>query len=51
MARLWAPKDTDPPNRRAVRAAMANAITLTPFDWFTQKLDLALRGIDARFRR
>ncbi|GCB44738.1 TetR/AcrR family transcriptional regulator [Streptomyces sp. NL15-2K] len=51
MAQLWAPKDTDPPNRRAVRAAMANAITLTPFDWFTQKLDLALRGIDARFQR
>jgi AcrR family transcriptional regulator len=51
MAQLWAPNDADPPDRRAVRAAMANAITLTPFDWFTQKLDLALSGIDARFRR
>jgi AcrR family transcriptional regulator len=51
MARLWAPNDADPPNRRAVRAAMTNAITLAPFDWFTQKLDLALRGIEATFRR
>ncbi|KAB2352280.1 TetR/AcrR family transcriptional regulator [Actinomadura rudentiformis] len=49
MARLWAPNDADPPSRRAVRAAMTNAITLTPFDWFSQKLDLALEGIEARF--
>jgi AcrR family transcriptional regulator len=48
MAQLWAPNDDDPPNRRAVRAAMTNAITLAPFDWFTQKLDLALNGIEAR---
>jgi hypothetical protein len=30
---------------------MTNAITLAPFDWFIQKLDLALKGIEARFRR
>jgi AcrR family transcriptional regulator len=51
MAQLWAPNDTDPPSRRTVRAAMTNAITLAPFEWFTQKLDLALAGIEARFRK
>jgi AcrR family transcriptional regulator len=51
MAQLWAPNDADPPNRRAVRAAMTNAITLSPFDWFTQKLGLALKGIEATFRK
>jgi AcrR family transcriptional regulator len=50
MARLWAPNDIDPPDRQAVRAAMANAITLAPFDWYTRKLGLALDGIQARFR-
>lgn len=49
MARLWAPNDTDPPTRRAVRAAMTDAIRCAPFDWYSQKLDLALEGIDARF--
>lgn len=51
MAQLWAPNDADPPNRRAVRAAMTNAITLSPFDWYTQKLDLALNGISATLRK
>jgi hypothetical protein len=30
---------------------MTNAITLTPFDWYTQKLDLALTGIETTFRK
>jgi AcrR family transcriptional regulator len=51
MAQLWAPNDTDAPSLRAVRAAMTDAITLPPFDWFTQKLDLALEGVAARFRK
>jgi AcrR family transcriptional regulator len=51
MAQLWSPNPADPPNRRAVRAAMANAITTTPYDWYTQKLDLALTGIETRFRK
>lgn len=50
MAQLWAPTSTDPPSRRAVRAAMTNAITLDPYDWFTQKLGLALEGVQATFR-
>lgn len=45
MAQLWAPDPADPPSRRAVRAAMTEAITLAPFDWFAQKLELALKGI------
>ncbi|MFD0854685.1 TetR/AcrR family transcriptional regulator, partial [Actinomadura adrarensis] len=49
MARLWSPNDTDPPARRAVRAAMTDAIRSAPFDWYTRKLDLALEGIEAGF--
>jgi AcrR family transcriptional regulator len=51
MAQLWAPNDTEPPNRRAVRAAMTNAITLEPFEWYTRKLGLALDGIQARYKK
>ncbi|CAM3369361.1 TetR/AcrR family transcriptional regulator [Kibdelosporangium persicum] len=51
MAQLWAPNDADPPNRRAVRAAMTNAITLAPFEWFTRKLDLAINGIEGTFHQ
>jgi hypothetical protein len=51
MARLWAPNDTDPPTRRAVRAAMTDAIMCDPYDWYTRKLDLALEGIGAGFQK
>ncbi|MFC7623614.1 TetR/AcrR family transcriptional regulator [Microlunatus sp. GCM10028923] len=48
LAQLWAPRDTDPPHRNAARAAMQDAIRTPPFDWYTQKLDLALDGIEHR---
>lgn len=51
LADLWTPTDSDPPHHRAARAAMRDAILTSPFDWYIQKLDLALDGIGHRFDR
>ncbi|OLT16954.1 hypothetical protein BJF78_13455 [Pseudonocardia sp. CNS-139] len=48
LADAWEPSASDPPARRAVRAAMHDAIRTGPFDWYTKKLDLALDGIAHR---
>lgn len=48
LARAWEPVPGDPPTRRAVRAAMHDAIRTDPFDWYTRKLDLVLDGVAHR---
>lgn len=48
LADAWAPKDTDEPARAAARAAMRDAILINPYDWYAQKLTLALDGIEHR---
>lgn len=51
LAESWAPNESDSPHRAAARAAMRDAILVDPFDWYRQKLELALDGIEHRFSR
>ncbi|MCI1672683.1 MAG: hypothetical protein LKI34_00455 [Bifidobacterium tibiigranuli] len=51
LAEQWGPKAGDRPNQAAAREAMRDAILIEPFDWYKQKLTLALDGIELHFKR